>query len=266
MRLNDVQNQFKDLMLDHPDALDTPDAEFAQQFESGRIPLPRRLKVYRNNIVGSLTDMLAAMFPLVQTLVGQEFFEGSARTFILQAPPEQGNLSLYGEGFDDFLRDFKPAQALPYLPDIAAFEIALNQAYYAPDQAPLTAEQLATIPPEQLIDACPKVSDYAKLIHSPYPLIAIRDFCDNGADGTLDMDQGGVHLMITRPNLSIDVVMLEADEFMMLSLLQHGKSLGQAVEAVIAEFPDFDFQNFLQKHLHLETFAALLSNSASNGE
>ena len=46
----------------------------------------RRLAVYRNNVVSSLIDALADTFPVVQRLVGTEFFRAMAGVF---APPAQ---------------------------------------------------------------------------------------------------------------------------------------------------------------------------------
>ena len=40
-----------------------------------------RLAVYRNNVVSSLIDALADTFPVVQQLVGEEFFRAMAGVF-----------------------------------------------------------------------------------------------------------------------------------------------------------------------------------------
>ena len=254
MDLKTVQSTFKDLMLDHPDALNAPEKEFAAQFETGRIDLSRRLKVYRNNIVGSLTDVVMASFPILEALVGQAFLEGAVRTFVLQRPPVHGCLNTYGAGFDEFLRDFPPAESLPYLPDVAALELAMNAAYYARDEESLTGEVLAAIPAETLHDFVPVVADHVELIESIYPLLAIKSFCEDGAEGTLNLDQAGVKLMIARPDLEVQIAQLEDDEFMALLHFKEGRALGEVVELVMTDYPGFNFQDFLQKHLALETF------------
>ena len=153
MLLNEIQGLFKDAMLSHPRVLDNPDSALADLFEEGDIPLPARLKVYRNNIVGSLTDILAATFPLILKLVGKDFFDAMARSFILAHPPKSGCLSHYGDGFDVFIQNFKSAESLPYLSDIARFEMALNDAYYAKDDKALEANALSSITPEDLGEA-----------------------------------------------------------------------------------------------------------------
>ena len=295
MQLSDIQNKFKTLMLDHPDALNTPDEDFAAAFVNDDIPLPERLKVYRNNIVGSLTDVMADTFPTIEKLVGKEFFEGMARSFILERPPNHGCLNMYGTGFDEFIASFGPAQSLPYLPDVAKLESAINDSYYAKDEQPLTAEALATIPPDKLADTPLSPCGYVKLIRSNYPLTAIREFCalPEEEQGTLDLGQGGVRLMVYRSGHDVKTLELDEDKFYMMQTLgdgtvlggavlekevkttpleevapgegEEGKttSLGEAVEKTLEKYPDFDFQAFLQKHLELETFAALPTNTPS---
>ena len=46
-----------------------------------------RFAVYRNNVVCSLVDGLAAAFPVVQALVGEDFFRAMAAVFVRRAPP-----------------------------------------------------------------------------------------------------------------------------------------------------------------------------------
>ena len=47
----------------------------------------RRLGVYRNNVKASLVAALVARFPVVQRLVGEEFFEAAAVVFVEHHPP-----------------------------------------------------------------------------------------------------------------------------------------------------------------------------------
>ena len=254
MRLNKVQENFKNMMLDDPKALDAPPADFAAMFEEGSIPLPARLKVYRNNIVGSLTDLMLATFPTIEKLVGREFLEGMARSFILKHPPAQGCLSTYGAGFAEFIKSFKPAQSLPYLPDMARLEIAMNEAYYAPDDMALS--------PENLSDTTLFPRSSVHLIASDYPLTAIREFCHSSDSGQApDIHSGGETLMVYRPHLESLIVTMPPDDFAMLSALSSGKTLGKATESTLESYPEFDLQGFLARHLKYETFCTSSANT-----
>lgn len=257
MPLNNMQQRFRDTMLDHPDVLESPPEDFAVLFETGTIPLPERLKVYRNNIVGGITDVLVATFPMTEKLVGREFLEGMARSFLLQNPPQTGCLSLYGEGFDDFVAAFEPAKQLPYLPDVIRLELALNKAYYAADDTALTAEELAAIPEEHIGEAILTLRSSAQFVVSQYPLTDIRDLCLGVTDERLDLDKGSVSLMVYRPSLQTSLVSLLPAEHEMLGHIAASETLSGALEQTLKNHPDFDIQQFLARHIELETFSSL---------
>ncbi|GJL86069.1 MAG: DUF2063 domain-containing protein [Micavibrio sp.] len=259
MRLSEVQKYFKDTMLDHPKVLDTPPEDFAELFNVGDIPLPERLKVYRNNIIGSLTDVMIASHPLLEKLVGHEFLELMARSFVLENPPTHGCLNMYGAGFDKFIESYELAKALPYLADMAKLEIAMNEAYHAPEDEPLKANELATASPE---DLQLKLRQNVQLVSSRYPLDKIRNFCiEDDPDKTMSVDSGGVKMMIYRPELDSVIVKLEDGEYEMLLALNQGVGLNEAVETTLNAHKGFGFQEFLQRHIELETFLALKTNT-----
>lgn len=257
MQLNDIQDKFKTTMLNHPDAVENPDEQFAKLFNEGDIPLPARLKVYRNNIVGGLTDNVMTIFPVLEKLVGKEFLEVMIRTYILANPPQHGCLSTYGSDLAEFIEEFEAAKALPYLPDVARLEIKTNKSYYAQNDEPLSAEDLAQIDPEQLENTKLSLRHSVELLFSKFPLEAIKEFClkDSRADDEqLDLNQGAVHLMIYRPQLDVETLSLEPDEFLFLQNLEQEHPLGKALENTLQNYEDFDVQAFLQKHIALETF------------
>lgn len=95
-----------------------------------------RLAVHRNNVVASLIDALADTFPVVQELVGTEFFRAMAAVFVRQSPPRSRILAHYGQQFPDFVERFEPAGSVPYLADMARLEMARVRAYHAGDAEP----------------------------------------------------------------------------------------------------------------------------------
>lgn len=258
MRLNSIQERFKDLMLDHPKALNTPPSDLSDILETGDISLPDRLKVYRNNIVGSLTDVMVSSFPLIDKLTGREFMEGMARTFILENPPQSGFLNTYGRGFAEFIEGFEPASGLAYLPDVARLEIALNDSYYAADDEPLTAQQLEKVAPESLQSLNLKLRASSYLLHSNFPLTDIREFALS-EENPPDLNKGSEHLLIIRPKLDTNIMKLGEAEFAFLENLANN-TLGEALQATLSSHETFDIQHTLNKHVQLETFLNLDAN------
>lgn len=76
-------------------------------------------KVYRNTVLKGCVDALAANFPTVLRLVGEDWFRAAALIHVCAEPPRSVCLIEYGQEFADFLSGFEPAAALPYLPDVA---------------------------------------------------------------------------------------------------------------------------------------------------
>jgi hypothetical protein len=102
-----------------------------------------RLAVYRNNVMMSLLGVLADTFPVTRERVGNAFFRAMGRDFVRAQPPTGPVMAEYGAGFPDFIRGFKPAQALTYLPDVAQLEWLRLVALHAADAVPLSAADIA---------------------------------------------------------------------------------------------------------------------------
>jgi len=98
-----------------------------------------RFAIYRNNVVASLIDALAATFPVTRELVGTEFFASMAREFVISRPPRSPILTLYGvesPGFEVFIESFQPARSVPYLADMARLEATRIVLYHAATDEP----------------------------------------------------------------------------------------------------------------------------------
>ena len=262
MQLSKAQKKFKDTMLGPADQIEQQDDAFLSLFETYKAPTTERLKIYHNNVVGSLTEALRATFPITEQLVGTNFFKSMARAFIFEHPPEGACLHHYGKGFDSFVKTYAPAQSVPYLADIACLELAQNNAYYACDDLPLTGNAFSKIPAEELPTVTLNLRQSASLISSKYPLLEIRDFCldeDKTPKPNLD-EEHHTKLLIHRQNLEVTFTPLCDDEYLLLKILDEGNSLGKSVEQTVDAYSDFDFPAFLQKHISLETFSALETN------
>jgi hypothetical protein len=104
--------------------------------------LARALEVHRNTAAKAARDALAANYPILRALCGDEAFFGWAADFIRGAVVCEPRLNLFGEGFDAFLRGYEPARRLPYASDVAAVERLVTEALFAADAEPAGAAQL----------------------------------------------------------------------------------------------------------------------------
>lgn len=264
MRLGDMQAHFARTMLSHPDAVSKPDPFLGELFSTDERILPERLKIYRNNIVGSLTNSMLATYPLIKILTGEEFATVLMRSFVLENPPREACLGKFGAGLGVYIETYAPAKELAYLSDVARFEWAMNEAYNAPDDLTLTPEDFQAVPAEKLGDLSLRLRSSVRLLSSPWPLDAIRAFCLNyreDSDETLNLDGGRSWLMVYRPHLTVEVISLDPSECVWLAYLSEGQTLCEALEHVLETFPSFDFQGCLQKYLRLQTFSGISANT-----
>ncbi|TXL71127.1 DUF2063 domain-containing protein [Vineibacter terrae] len=227
---------------------------------SDRIPSAARLRVHRHHVLGSLTAALGATFSTVRGVVGDDFFAGMARAFIIQAPPRGPVLSEHGAGFPGFVDSWPPAGGLPYLADVARLDWALTLAYNAPAARGLTADRLASLPPEALAALRLALRAGVALVSSAYPLDRIWALNHGGQVEGVDLDAGGVDLLVFPRAEDAAFVRLEAGVAALAAALDRGQPLGAAVEHARLRQPGLDAGAALGRLLSLDALSASADN------
>jgi hypothetical protein len=205
------------------------------------------LDIYRATCAGVLANALRLAYPVVQRLVGAEFFDGAARGFIDGAWPDTADLNAYGRGFADFLQEFAPAAALPYLPDVARLEWAVNRALHASDAPPITPAHLAGMEPGALAQLRLTPQPSLTLLELTYPADAVwrAVLAQDEAAMAVALDGGPVRLLVERRATGVEVTRLSADAWRLAVALCASQPLGQAVEAQDLQ----DVERWLGEHL-----------------
>jgi Putative DNA-binding domain len=211
----------------------------------------RRLQIYRNNLFESLGAALAAVYPVVQQLVGSGFFRHLARSFIGAHPSRSGNLHRFGAELPQFLRRFEPAASLPYLPDVASLEWAYHHAYHEAERPALSAARLAEVPGDDQAELRLRVQPSAAFVASPFPVLRIWQANQPQApeDAAVSLDEGGVALMVVQREMEIEFRLLGVAEHCWLRALHSGAGLGAATQQALDEDPAFDLGAALLRHL-----------------
>lgn len=143
------------------------------------------IKIYRNNYILNLTATLKSTYSCVLRLVGEDFFTSLARNFIAKTQPKTGNIRDYGTEFADFINTRPECKNLPFLADVAKFEQAYENCYFAKN---------------------------AKfLLSSKYPLIKIWQLDESSAD--LDLASGGDNILIYKDNFEVVVERISPEIF-----------------------------------------------------
>jgi hypothetical protein len=212
-----------------------------------------RLGIYRNTFFSVLAAALRISYPTVHRLVGAEFFEGAARVFAEERPPESAYLNEYGAALGDFLARFAPAASLPYLPDVARLEWAVNCALHAPDVPSLDLSRLRDLDDcaRALIRFVPHPS--LRLVRAEFSadLIwrAVLDQ-DDEALAAVDPQAGPAWLLVERLVTGVEVHRLGEPAWRFAAALCSGRELC----AVLEESPCEEAQGWLAEHLRAGRF------------
>ena len=200
--------------------------------------------VYRNNVLACLGRALADAYPVVERLVGEEFFRHSAYRYIAQHPSRSGDLNEFGEQFPAFLHDFPPVRALAYLPDVARLEWLCRRALLAADRLPVRLACLALLPSVQLFA-------------SDWPVHRIWQVNQPGwmGDPSVDLRLGGIKLAVKRAGHRIELLPLTPGEWEFLCFLAGGLSFDEASAHAWRADSDFDAAFSMRKFAAEELLA-----------
>ncbi|MGH8260448.1 MAG: HvfC/BufC family peptide modification chaperone [Steroidobacteraceae bacterium] len=195
---------------------------------------PLCVAVYRNTFRQTLVRALSLAFPAVERLVGAAFFEAAALGFIEHDLPASACLNDYGGEFPDFLGGFAPAATLPYLPDVARLEWAVDVALHAPDAAALDLARLAGLAHDRLERVRLIAHPALTLLALPCPADEIWNAVihrDEAAMGAIDLASGPAHLLIERGSAGVQVQRLSPVAWAFTRGLVTGASLAEALSA-----------------------------------
>jgi hypothetical protein len=238
-----------------PAALTGPNGKAAQQ----------RYNVYRNNVTVSLIDALAATFPAILRITGQDFFRTMARLHIRADPPTSPLLFEYGYDFPAFIEHYEYARSMPWLADVARIERAWLDAYHAADASPLSSQTLASIPAHALAETRFMTHPATRIQRSNYPAVTI--FAANRSPGPVGRIETNEpeDALITRPELEVMVRRLPRDGAVFLNALMSGETLGGAAAVALNENASFDFAVNIRGMLEAGAFTGIAQTGEGNG-
>jgi hypothetical protein len=167
---------------------------------------PHRFAIYRNNVHRGLCDALAAAYPTVEKLVGQEFFHALAQQFVVSETSRPGSLALYGAGFAKFVAEHEALASLGYLADVARLERARLESLNAQDADPLSAHHLAGC--EEGLGAMRMQAHPAcRMVMSDHPVLSIWN-AQNVPGSSTNIIQQAENVLITRPYMDVKLQFL----------------------------------------------------------
>lgn len=235
---------------------------FATALLAPEPPSAPGLAAYRNTVFANWRSALGATFGVVRALTGTPFFDAAVDAFAHAHPSRGGDLNVYGDAFADFLAAYSPARDLPYLPDVARLEWALDEAQRAADapgnpQDVVTA--LAAVSPADFATLRCVLDPSCRLLRSSHPVLRIwRAHQPEGeALEGITLDGADDRLLVRRESNGVTVERVAPGEHAWLTALQAQATLPAALAAALGKDPAFDLAAALQQRVADRTLVAL---------
>jgi hypothetical protein len=233
-------------------------ARFADALFSGvdvpaDVDVPDRFEIYRNNLREGFIKALAIAFPVIEKLVGVEYFRRLALDFLAAYPSRSGDLHHIGEPFARFLHERFADTEYAYFADVAALEWAHQEVLIAADAQPLTAAAFASVNPLDYEALRFDLHPAAALVRSSFPIVRIwrANQPDAVTDEPIDLAAGGDNVLVLRAAEWIEFHRLPAGDFALLEAFDAGASLGAALDAAQSADAGFDLGAALRRFLTL---------------
>jgi hypothetical protein len=253
LALRELQQRFADALFDGADGAVAPEVA-ANGIDPGQ-----RIDIYRTNLREGFVQALAISFPVIERLVGADYFRQLALDFLRAYPSRAGNLHHIGGPLPGFLRERFADSDYAYLADVAALEWAYEEALIAADAQPMTVDALSEIDPADYEQLRFDLHPASKLVRSAYPIVRIwrANQPETASDELIDLRAGGERVLVLRTAEGIEFHSLPLGDFAALDAFARGEPLGVALDEAQQADAAFDLGAALVRFMRLNVLVGL---------
>ncbi len=226
--------------------------------------------VYRNTVMKGCIDALQANYPVVNRLVGEEWFRAAAAVYARARLPARASLLDYGADFAEFLAAFAPAAELPYLPGVARLDRFWSEAHAARDEEPVRGSALAQLQREALGGTVMRPHASARWAwFAELPAYTLwrrnREAADEAPAAAAAIDWRGEGALVLRPRARVEHLELDAAGCAFLDACAAGRDLAAAALEALAREPSADLARLMQRLLEAGAFGAMTTPGQEDG-
>jgi hypothetical protein len=257
LSLRDLQKQFAGVLFEELPESEVPWVRSTE--EGGQLRGPRRagaaarLAIYRNNLREGFIKALALEFPVIQRLVGDDYFRQLAQELLSAYPSRTGDLHAIGAPFSEYLRTRFAETEYAYFADVAALEWAYQQSAIAAEASAFDVQSLARVPPESYGALRFNLHPACFLIQSAYPILRIWQVnqAEEGDPDIVDLSAGPDYVVTRRLGVSVELRRVSPVEYVLLQRFFAGETLAEALAVVEEHDPAFDLGRALRQFIAL---------------
>jgi hypothetical protein len=210
----------------------------------------RGLKCYQSNGHALAQRALAAAYPVLVQMLGEDSFSNLARALWHAYPPEHGDAARWGGNLCDFIAEAPQLSEYPYLADVSRCEWLLHRAAFAGDAQP-DHSTLALLTSSDPATVGLALSAATASVESRWPVATLiaahtqQDF--SLAHAAAEVRRGVAQsVVVWRQGLRPRLREALPGEVKLVSCLQQGYSLLAALDAA----PALDFAQWLPLAVH----------------
>jgi len=247
-----LQNNFIHDCLSGP--LTPENTLMANDIDSQFISAQGLMGIYQHSAIANITNALSLSYPVIEKLVGDNFFKAMCREYILQNWPATGNMDDYGECFSQFIAEFKQTKQLTYLEDVARFEWLFHQSSLADDSSNFDWSALASITESDVLKLKFLLSPPVKLINCKVAIDKIWQMNQANAQEDIELcleENSETFIVLFRQGLKTEMMTIAASEFALLQSFSEGNNFEAVIESARAIDANIPIDSNLQKYIEL---------------
>lgn len=248
-------NFFKDC-LSGP--LTENNTSMAKNIDTNVISAQGLMGIYQHSAIDNITSALSLIYPVVEKLVGEDFFKQVSRQYIYLHWPVSPNMDDYGESFPQYLADLEQVKQLSYLTAVAELEWLFHQSCLAKDSKHFDWARLARVAPADVLALKFLLAPSVALIKSTQPIDKIWQMNQDSSAQNIELSLGGgsdIYIVLFRRGLKTEIMAITASEFALLESFSSVNGSGQvfekAIESAIAIDSQVSIDNALKKYIEL---------------
>jgi putative DNA-binding protein len=205
----------------------------------GDIDLRGRTGFCHTDLVTFLIRALAARYPVVRRLIGDDSFLQAARRFVAMQPPRMPIVAHFGEAFPHYLRSLGDAASFEYVADMAELEAARARAYHSADATLLDAQALSFLSTARCGDFVVRLHPSVAMVASLFPIVTIWKANQTDSAGIIDHWRAEAALVV-RSFLDVDVLLLPPGGHAFMTALSSGSTIAAAAACATVNDNSFD--------------------------
>jgi hypothetical protein len=247
------------------DRVATDNTLLTKNIDSRLISAQGLIGIYKNSAKANIIYSLSLTYPVIEKLVGDDFFRMACHHFIIEHWPKSGNMDDYGAEFSDFIAIFEHAKHLIYLKDVARLEWAFHQSSLAIEPHKTDWSTLAQV--QDVLQLEFVLTPSHQFIRSTFPIDKIWQANQNNSSSDLNVDfscdDNGVgkdiFLIVYRQKLKTKILRVTYGEFALLESFKNERKFEQAIYAATEKQVDFSVDVSLKKFIELGVISSFIN-------